>query len=897
MRSSITMPVVAVLLALPQPGYGQHVASRATDTGSRLERPARLDIDGASLDYALQMLHRTSGVNLLYSPTQLPRRVVSCACSEYTVAEALTLLLEGTRLRFQEVEEEVVIVPSRTAMPPKRTVYVARTSLADSPLRAIRDALLLRVIVQDSVAGTVVDAKTGQPLPGAQVEAVGTGRGAVTDAEGRFRIVGLTGGPVTLRVQRIGYRTTDQRVSVGALAVRFALDETAIRLDELVVTGTAVATAVRAVPSPITILTAEAIEEQRVQRVDQLFRGNVPGALAWDNGPSGYASSTIVRGTSTLAGAKFLKTYVDGVEIASPFYLSGIDPASIERIEILRGPQASTIYGAEALNGVMQIFTKHGRPSMAPEVELTSMIGAQETKYASNDRVITHEHRASIAGGGEAFSYHMSGAYRYLGEWVPEYHNQNRTLAASMRANQGPFTVQLTGRYTEVEVGMAYLPTYAAYAHVFPSPLNEVARYPTTTVGAQLSYDVTPWWSHHAILGKDMISTDHHNSAPRLTTPDDTLYLINNNDLAKTSVGYRTTLQLPAGAPLSGSLTLGTDQVVYGYSQVIFQSATLDPITSGTTLLSGTRTKHHNAGYYAQALLGMSDAVFLTAGLRAENSDLIGSDYGLAWAPRVGLSYATTLNGVSLKARGAYGKAIRAPLAFQVAGSAISNTIPNPLIGPEAQRGFDAGVELYFGDAASLEVTYYNQAAVDLIDRVVVDATTAPITFQYQNIGRVRNQGLEVAGMIAPAPYLSLRATYSLTTSEVQALSPDYTGALEPGDEPLGIPKHIAGATLTYNSGPSSVSLNATYAGTRTQMDYIAYYGWILGGETYRGSERAYWEPYPAFVKFGLRASRDLSSRVTALLNVDNLTNSQRFEDLNLNPVPGRAILVGLRVH
>src|SRR5207244_5051475 len=136
------------------------------------------------------------------------------------------------------------------------------------------------------------------------------------------------------------------------------------------VTGTVVPTERKAIPTPISVVTSEDIERLNLQRVDQVFRGTVPGAIAWEQGPGNdYYSSVAVRGASALSIVPSVKTFIDGVEVAYPNGIATIDPNSIDRIEITRGPQASTLYGAGALSGVMQIFTKKGQLGLTrPEV-------------------------------------------------------------------------------------------------------------------------------------------------------------------------------------------------------------------------------------------------------------------------------------------------------------------------------------------------------------------------------------------------------------------------------------------------------------------------------------------------------------------------------------------------
>src|SRR5687767_9998868 len=122
------------------------------------------------------------------------------------------------------------------------------------------------------------------------------------------------------------------------------LDVSANALEQVVVTGTVVATELKAVPSAITVVTAKQIEERGITRIDQLFRGDVPGLFAQNLGGAALldevsmysrgasALSTSSAGVSGYTGnSNTIKTYIDGVELANSNYLSQIDPRSIER--------------------------------------------------------------------------------------------------------------------------------------------------------------------------------------------------------------------------------------------------------------------------------------------------------------------------------------------------------------------------------------------------------------------------------------------------------------------------------------------------------------------------------------------------------------------------------------
>src|SRR5260370_7300856 len=122
---------------------------------------------------------------------------------------------------------------------------------------------------------------------------------------------------------------------VGAgqeVTLDLSLNAAASELEQVIVTGTVVPTERKAIPTPISVITADQIEQRGYERVDQIFRGEIPGAIAWDLGPRNYASQVYIRGASSLTFSS-VKTYIVGFEVADPVYISPIDPASNSRMQ------------------------------------------------------------------------------------------------------------------------------------------------------------------------------------------------------------------------------------------------------------------------------------------------------------------------------------------------------------------------------------------------------------------------------------------------------------------------------------------------------------------------------------------------------------------------------------
>jgi TonB-dependent starch-binding outer membrane protein SusC len=263
-------------------------------------------------------------------------------------------------------------------------------------VRALAAAVLLlaagRAAAQE-VAGTVVDARTGRSLEGARVAVQGTQTAVRSDTRGRFRLTGLSGTTVVVEVTMIGYRPHSERVTVGATDVRIAIAEQAINLGEIVVTGTVGGAEKRAIGNSVTQVRASDVQELApAPDISNLINSRAPGVVVIPgSGQVGAAPRIKIRGTNSFSLNDQPLIYVDGVRVANDVatgisvqgFGSGIggrlndfDPDNIDRIEIIKGPAAATLYGTEAANGVIQIFTKRGQVSDRPKVSASVRQGS-----------------------------------------------------------------------------------------------------------------------------------------------------------------------------------------------------------------------------------------------------------------------------------------------------------------------------------------------------------------------------------------------------------------------------------------------------------------------------------------------------------------------------------------
>ncbi len=237
---------------------------------------------------------------------------ITIAVHDAPIPEALAVISQQSGLRFT-YDRAVLRAGARVTIPHESvTVAAALTQAlrgANVDVELTPDGLasvVTRHAVQDggTITGRVTDSKTGQGIAHAMLLVEGLARGATTNDSGAYRIVDVAPGTYTLDVRFLGYVEARRLVAVAAgqsQVVDVALVQSANELDQVVVAGTVVPTEVKAVPTPVSVITSTDIDLQRPQTVVQLFRQAVPSAVAWDFGDQ--SRSDDVRGARRqLAG-------------------------------------------------------------------------------------------------------------------------------------------------------------------------------------------------------------------------------------------------------------------------------------------------------------------------------------------------------------------------------------------------------------------------------------------------------------------------------------------------------------------------------------------------------------------------------------------------------------------
>lgn len=246
-----------------------------------------------------------------------------------------------------------------------------------------------------SVTGRVTVEGTNRPLPQAQVGVVGTNIGVQTNENGEYRLNNVPAGPRTIRVVRLGFApaTAQATVTAGQTAtLNFTIVEAPVALEQVVVTATGDVRR-KEVTNSMATISAEQIQNAPVANAQQLLSAQTPGVTVLANsGQPGAGGAIRLRGNNSVSQANNPIIYVDGVRIFSgnsptvPNARQTINPFNdiraedIERVEVVKGAAATTLYGTEASGGVIQIFTKRGRTGR-PQWNLDLGAGTNDLDY------------------------------------------------------------------------------------------------------------------------------------------------------------------------------------------------------------------------------------------------------------------------------------------------------------------------------------------------------------------------------------------------------------------------------------------------------------------------------------------------------------------------------------
>lgn len=283
---------------------------------------------------------------------------------------------------------------------------------------------------QKTVTGTVTD-QDGIALPGVNIIVQGTTSGVQTDFDGNYSIQAEQG--KTLVFTYVGFK--EEKVIVRQSTTINVSLQSGESLEEVIVTGQGSGINKKRLSTTVDVLKEEEIDKLPGTQIDQLLQSTTPSAqIRLSSGQPGTAAVIRTRGPISAASSSTPVVIVDGIRVdnlnsnaelgldtggANVSALTDIPVESIERIEYIKGGAATTLYGADAANGVIQIITKKGKNGKSTiffESRLGSIHGTKDyLKYdLTSDAIFkpgfSQEYRMGINGGSEKFTYNFGGS-------------------------------------------------------------------------------------------------------------------------------------------------------------------------------------------------------------------------------------------------------------------------------------------------------------------------------------------------------------------------------------------------------------------------------------------------------------------------------------------------------
>ena len=258
-----------------------------------------------------------------------------------------------------------------------------------------------------TITGTVTDAKTGDALPGANVLVVGTNYGSATNAQGKYEIDNVPTGTQSVRVTFIGYNTQTHKIQVspGTNELDFKL-KSGVNLNEVVVTALGQEVSENTISFSSQKVNADQLNVAQGSNIKEGLAGKVAGVqiLGQAGSKLGSFGDIRIRGAISLTSDVSDPLYVvDGVPVQNP---NVINMDNVSDVNVLKGPNATALYGQRGENGVVMITTKNGGSS-GVSVELSNALTIDQVARVPN---FQNQYAQGHTGNADLHTYHYDPA-------------------------------------------------------------------------------------------------------------------------------------------------------------------------------------------------------------------------------------------------------------------------------------------------------------------------------------------------------------------------------------------------------------------------------------------------------------------------------------------------------
>jgi vitamin B12 transporter len=627
-------------------------------------------------------------------------------------------------------------------------------SVVSLSLFSLAPPIAARTQSTGTITGTITDPR-GASIAGAQIifeqipsagetertYSAGDGRFALTLPSGRYRVV----------ISRDSFAQVVQEIAIAAgetreWNIRMSLEPLSAKV---VVTAQTIPLDAGSAPAPVTILTREDIERRGTTSLPDLL-ATQPGFSLGRTGPEGGSASLFLDG----GNSNYTKVLVDGTPANSPGGLidfSNFTLDNIEKIEVVHGAE-SALYGSDAMDGVIQIFTHRGTTRI-PEF----------TAFAEGGNFATGRGGAELSGLLGRFDYSAAASDVETAGQGPNDTFRNRSLSGNFG-----WRFSETARVSLVlrdNVSAAGTPGQTLLQP--PNLENSIALH---NFNASLRADFTSGahWRHQ------LSGTESYNRELNIDPFFPTFYQFNRSSFA----GQSTYLSKGFG-------------VTAGYEY---------EVENGFISFIGLHVRRNNQAGFLDARWQPIARLTLSAGARAEDN----ANFGTRVMPRAGVAYTLRMARGALgdtRLRATYGQGIVEPRFDQSFGTDIC--FPGNLnLLPEQSRTVHAGVEQKLAsDRLRVTADYFNNRFRNIISfQSVSPAAGCSFAGTFFNTNLARARGANFSGEARLTHWLSVGANYTYDSTRTLS-APDNSD-----------PNYIIGSRLLrrpVNSG--NVALNASF--------------------------------------------------------------------------------------
>lgn len=481
--------------------------------------------------------------------------------------------------------------------------------------------------------------------------------------------------------------------------------------NQVIVSATRIDTPIEQMAGTVNVITSQDIENTKQPTVTDVLR-SVPGISIARNGGPGQASSIYLRG----AKPQHTLILIDGVRMNGQLDLSGYDltnlqSTDIDRIEVLKGPQ-STLYGSDAMAGVINIITKKGTGKPTPYVNVEG--GSYGTWRAAT----------GVNGGNDLINYSAS---------ISRFERQGQSARDNDTENDGTENTTVSTRIgftptdtTALDFTLRYINSFSDYDG-FSNPAgyhNDNEQLVTRVQGSAFLFDDLL----ETRLGASYLNLKNIGITPTSKSPFDsetfsidwqnTIYLHENHTLLVGIDGSQDNYEFPAKkGDLSNYGLFGTYQLV--------------PLKHWISNV-GIRNDEH-------------------------------SEFGNKTTYQASTAYRISATGSKLK--GSWGTGFKAPTSYQ-----LYSTSGNLDLKPETSIGWEIGFEQQvISNRLDIGATYFHTEYENFIDWFDPDGFVGPIKGQYENISKAQTDGVEVYASATLLNNLSMRTGYTYLDNDDQS--------------------------------------------------------------------------------------------------------------------------------